>query len=325
MSTGRFLLRRALFALLLVLVASSLALVLTRLAPGAIPDELVDGSITGATLDRLRAERGLDQPLVTQYFKWLGHAARLDFGQSAVFTRPVNDLLAERAMNTAMLAVTALALATLLGIPAGVYSGSHPHNWLAHAVRALSLLLLSVPPLVGSLLLILVAARTGWFPVGGMTSLAGSSVAVNAWLFDLAHHLVVPAFALAAPLAATLERLQSQAIDEARQEPFVRAALARGVSTNRAIHRHAWPVSLGAVLGLYGVAIGSLLSGSFIVEVITAWPGLGRLMYDALRARDVYLVAGCAATGAFFLALGTFTSDVLLATLDPRRRQATVQ
>ena len=84
--------------------------------------------------------------------------------------------------------------------------------------------------------------------------------------------------------------------------------------------RHGWRVSLGAVLGLYGLMIGSLLSGSFIVEVITAWPGLGRLMWDALRARDLYLVAGCAAAGAFFLAVGTFLADVLLAVADPRAR-----
>lgn len=321
MTTGRFLLRRALFALLLVFVVSSAALILTRLAPGdATAEEAFNLSASSDVRARMRAELGLDRPLTTQYVDWLRHAIRLDFGRSVVFSRPVSDLLAERALNTAVLAVVALVAATLLGIPAGIYTGSREGS-AALVVRSVSLGLLSLPPLIGSLLLVLVAARTGWFPIGGMTSLAGADATWTAWLSDLARHLALPAIALAAPLAATLERLQSQSIGEVRHETFVQAAIARGVSTDRAIWRHAWPMSLGSVLGLYGVAVGSLLSGSFVVEVVTAWPGLGRLMYDALRARDVYLVAGCAATGAVFLAAGTFLADAMLTAVDPRTRE----
>lgn len=177
-----------------------------------------------------------------------------------------------------------------------------------------------MPPLIGSLALVLLAARTGWLPVGGMSS-SGAGVATwGQWLADLARHMPVPVIALAVPLAASLERLQSQAMESAWRLPFVAASRARGVSTAAAILRHAWPASLRPVLGLYGVMIGSLFSGSFIVEVVTAWPGLGRLMYEALRARDLYLVAGCAASGAVFLAAGTLIADALLAASDPRLR-----
>ncbi len=130
----------------------------------------------------------------------------------------------------------------------------------------------------------------------------------------------IPVMALALPLAASLERLQSQAIAGANREPFVAASRARGLTEGASLVRHAWPASLRPVLGLYGVMIGSLFSGSFVVEVVTSWPGLGRLMYDALRARDLYLVAGCAASGAVFLAVGTLIADVLLAIADPRVR-----
>jgi peptide/nickel transport system permease protein len=144
-----------------------------------------------------------------------------------------------------------------------------------------------------------------------------------AWLADLAIHIPIPAIALALPLAATLERLQSEEMSAAMRETFVRASLARGVAGSKAILAHAWPVALRPVLGLYGVMIGSLFSGSFIVEVVTGWPGLGQLMFAALTARDLFLVAGCAATGAFFLAAGTFIADALLAMADPRvARQA---
>src|SRR5207244_6767223 len=126
---------------------------------------------------------------------------------------------------------------------------------------------------------------------------------------DLLRHLVVPTCALALPLAAVFERLQAQAIGDAIEAPFVLAALSRGVPRARIIWRDGLKASLRPVAALYGLAIGTLLSGSFAVEVTTSWPGLGNLMLAALRARDVYLVAGCAGVGALFLAFGTFLSD----------------
>ena len=316
---GRYLLRRLGFALLLVLIVSSASLLLTRLAPGDfVADQAL--ALNPEALAKLRADLGLDRPLVVQYVAWLGGVVQLDFGRSLLYSRPVSTLIGERALNTAVLAVVALALATLIGLPLGVYSGSRSRGVGRSAIRALSIVALSVPPLIGSLALVFLAARTGWLPVGGMTSAAGIDSSWAQWLADLARHVPIPALALALPLAATLERLQSQAIEKATREPFVAASRARGLGHAQALIRHAWPVSLRSVLGLYGVMIGTLFSGSFVVEVVTSWPGLGRLMYDALKARDLYLVAGCAASGAFFLAAGTWLADVLLAWVDPRLR-----
>jgi peptide/nickel transport system permease protein len=318
MSLGRFLLRRAAFALLLTAAVSSMALVLTLLAPG---DFAADNTFEDpAVLSARRAQLGLDRPIFEQYADWLVRAVRFDFGESLLYSRPVNTLLRERALNTAVLAVTALLLATVVGIPMGIYTGAARHGTLATLLRVLSVLMLSMPPLIASLAMVLIAARTGWLPTGGMVSATASEMSWAAWLADLATHIPIPAIALSLPLAATLERLQSQAMGEAVEQPFVRAAEARGLSREAAVIKHAWRVSLGSVLGLYGLMIGSLFSGSFIVEVVTNWPGLGRLMYDALRARDLFLVAGCAATGALFLAVGTFVADVLQGIADPRAR-----
>jgi len=305
-------------ATLLVLGVASGALVLTRLAPG-------DGVGEGRLLDPVeraaeRARLGLDRPLAEQYVRWLAGTVRLDFGESVLYSRPVSDMVGERALNTAILAVAALALATLLGIPLGIYTGTHPSGAGAAVVRGASTFLLSLPPLVGSLVLLLVATRTGWLASGGMTSVGGAATWV-AWVRDVLAHLSVPALALALPLGATLERLQSQALAEAVREPFVHATRARGVPARQVLARHAWPASLGPVLAVYGVMIGSLFSGSFVVEVVTAWPGLGRLMFDALRARDLYLVAGTAAAGAACLAAGTLAADLVHARLDPRVRE----
>ena len=315
---GRYLARRLAFALLLVPVVSSSALLLTRLAPGDFAAE--QGlDLDAASRERLRLDLGLDRPIAQQYLSWLGGVARLDFGTSLLYSRPVSAIVGERAVNTAVLAAIALIVATMVGVPLGIYSGTSTGPGRS-IVRTLSIIGLSVPPLVGSLALVFVAARTGWFPVGGMTSSASGALSATEWLADLARHLPLPALALAIPLAASLERLQSEAIAAASHESFVAASRARGVDRMRAILHHAWPVSLRPVLGFYGVMIGSLFSGSFIVEVVTSWPGLGRLMFDALKARDMFLVAGCAATGALFLAAGTLVADLLLAYTDPRVR-----
>jgi peptide/nickel transport system permease protein len=141
-------------------------------------------------------------------------------------------------------------------------------------------------------------------------------------VIDLLHHLVVPAAAVGLPLAAMLERLQAQATAETMSEPFVVATAARGVPMRRIVWRDALKASLRPVASVYGLIVGTLLSGSFAVEVITAWPGLGSLMLDALRTRDVFLVAGCAGAGAVFLAVGTLLSDLALASIDPRARES---
>jgi peptide/nickel transport system permease protein len=178
-----------------------------------------------------------------------------------------------------------------------------------------------MPPLLTSLFLVFVAARTGWFPIGGMASSSVQQGSQGFVTLDLLRHLVVPAAAIALPLAAMLERLQSQAISEVVGEPFVLAAFARGVPRSRVVWRDALKPALRPVAAVYGLIVGTLLSGSFAVEVITSWPGIGRLMLDALRARDVYLVAGCAGAGALFLAFGTLISDIALGVVDPRARE----
>jgi peptide/nickel transport system permease protein len=307
------LLRRMLVAALLVFAVASAALVMSRLAPGDYASQALGVGARPETLAAARARYGLDRPVSTQYVDWIGRVVRLDFGRSLAYDRPVRDLISERALNTAVLALAALVLATAVGLPLGVVSGARPGGWMAAAVRGASMLLLSMPPLLTSLLLVFIAARTGWLPVGGMRSAdAGGGLA------DLVRHMIVPVLALALPVGALLERLQSQAIADVVYQPFVLATFARGVPLRRVLWRDAFKASLKPVAAIYGVIVGTLLSGSFAVEIVTAWPGLGRLTLDALRARDVYLVAGCAAAGALFLAVGTFLSDAALAVVDPR-------
>jgi peptide/nickel transport system permease protein len=310
----RHVLRRLIFGALLVVVVSSAALMLVQAAPG---DYFAGYDVDPAVANAERHRLGLDRPIAVQYGAWLVRAARLDFGESLKYRRPVSTLVAERAARTALLGVAALLLATVLGVPAGILTATR-RNLLAVATRGVSLVLVSVPALVTSLGLLLLASRTGWFPVGGFPS-SGSQ---TSWL-DVAWYLTLPAIALALPIAATMERLQSQALRQALDEPCIGAARARGCSPRRLVWRHALKLSLKPVLAVYGVIVGSVLSGSFAVEIVMSWPGLGALMYEALVARDLFLVAGCAAAGAMFLALGILLSDLALVAADPRVEEAT--
>ena len=288
----RYIVGRVLTAALLVFVVSSAAFVLARLAPG---DHLSGLDVDPAYAAAERQRLGLDRPLSTQYTDWLARGIRLDLGESLRFHRPVAALLRERAGNTAWLGLSALLLATALGIPLGVFTASG-RGILASLVRGSSLVLLSIPPLITSLLLLLVAARTG--------------LAVP--------RLVLPTLALALPIAALLERLQSRSLTDALGEPSIMAAVGRGIPRWRVIWRHGLRLSLKPVLAIYGVIVGGVLSGSFVVEIVMGWPGLGDLMFEALISRDLYLVAGCAATGSVFLATGILLADLAIVAVDPR-------
>lgn len=293
MQTGalRYLLRRVLTGFLLVLMVSSASFVLTKMAPGDHLTAFEDPGFVAAERHRL----GLDRPLPKQYIAWLSGVLRLDFGESLRFRRPVMLLLRERAGNTALLGLGALLLATAIGIPLGVLSGSR-RGPLPSLVGGVSLVLLSIPPLITSLALLLVAVR----------------------LRVQLPRVVLPTLALALPIAALLERLQSRSMDEALREPSIVAAVGRGIPRSRVVWRHGLRLSLKPVLAIYGVIVGGVLSGSFAVEIVLQWPGLGDLMYEALKSRDLYLVSGCAAAVSLFLAAGILLADVALLAIDPR-------
>lgn len=298
----RFAVRRVVSAALFVLIVAASAFLLTIVAPGDATMELRASGASPAVIARERARLGLDLPVTERFATWVSGVARGDLGESATFGRPVRALVLDCAAATARLAFLALLIATMIGIPLGIISGAMPHHWPARIIAPVSLALVSCPPIVGVLALLLLAATTGWLSID-----SGA--------------IAVPALALALPLAASLERLQSHAVRDVLAAPDLVAAAARGIPPTRLIWVHAARQSLRPVLGVYGVVIGTLFGGSFAVEVITAWPGLGRLTFDALRAHDVMLVAGCALAGATCLTAGNVIADVLRAVVDPRARE----
>jgi len=314
----RFIARRLAWSFLMAFAIASTSLLLATKSRG---DYVAISRGIGAnpqTMARQRERLNLNRSPAALYAAWLAGAVRLDFGTSLLYQRPVGALVGERAANTALLALSASLVAFGIGLPLGILTGRRRTGLIASIVRGSSLLCLSVPPLIASILLVALAAATRLLPTGGMVSFASADAGWLWRLRDLAWHLPVPALALGLPLAATIERVQSQALVESLAEPCIAAALARGVSPARLLWRQAWRLSAKPVCSVIGVIAGAMLSGSFAVELVTAWPGLGRLTYDALGARDVYLAAACASAAAFFLALGVLASDFVLAIVDPR-------
>jgi ABC-type dipeptide/oligopeptide/nickel transport system permease component len=297
-STARFLSRRLGLAIVFVVAVPLASIVLGRLVPGDAGTDLAFTGAGATSVAEARAIAGLDRPLPAQLAGWIAGLLRLDLGRSARFGRPVSGLVGERGGNTALLGGVAFLLALALGLPAGLLTAAYPGALLARAARLLSVVLVSCPPVIGTLALLWLAVSTGWLSVA-----PGS--------------FGVPVIALALPLAATIERLYSRATTEALAAPDLSAARARGLSPARLLWRHAGRRSLGPVLGLSGVLLASLLSGSLAVEIVASWPGLGRLTYEALVGRDLFLVAGCALTGAAFIAGANLLADLLRLVVDP--------
>jgi peptide/nickel transport system permease protein len=255
--------------------------------------------VDAATVAATRARLGLDRPAGVQLIAWARGIVHFDLGQSSTFGRPVAELIGERARNTAKLAAVALGFALLAGIPLGLITGARPRGLCAICVAPISIALVACPPIVGVLGLMVLAIRTQWL-----------SVAPGA--------IALPALALALPVAAMIERVQSRATAEVVGTSTWRSAAARGVPLWRLLWIHAARHASRPVLGLFGVILGSLFSGSLAVEWVSSWPGLGRLMYDAIVGRDVFLVAGCALAGAVLVAAGNLIADLLRGVADPR-------
>jgi len=300
---ARFALWRLCAATAFTVVVASSSLLLVRFAPGDAASDLTITVADPSAPRDARARMGLDRSPLAQLGAWLVGLARLDLGTSSRFGRPVTDLLGDRVANTAVLAGLALALATLVGLPMGVVTGSRLKTPSTRFVVFLSVFLVACPPILFTLALLFLSISSGeWLPVAP-------------------GRIVLPLVALALPMAAVVERLQSQATAEALSHPHIVAAAARGVPVHRLVWLHALRPSLRSLLGVYGIIIATLFSGSVAVETMTAWPGLGRLMLDGLVSRDVYLVAGCALAGAVLIATGNLVADTLRAAIDPRVRE----
>lgn len=313
----RYALRRASHAVLVLVAVSAILFLFLDLAPGDFLSEMrLDPRISPAALSALRARYGLDRPLAVRYVRWVGAALHGDLGYSFAYGTPAGPLLLERARHTLLLTGTALFLTWLIAVPLGAACAARPRSALDRLSAAVTSALLAVPDVVLSLLALLVAVRTGWIPVGGMTS---QHPAGAAWA-DVARHLVAPVAVLVLVSLPLVVRHVRASVTRALEAPFVTAALAHGLRRSDFWLRTVLPAAANPLVSLFGLSLSGLLGGSLLVEVVMGWPGLGPFLLEAILARDVHVVVGSILLSTCLLIAGNLLADLLLAFVDPRIR-----
>lgn len=289
-----------------ILGVATLVFSLIHLVPGDPAQSMLGESAAPADVNELRARLGLDRPVLTQYVEYLTRAVRGDLGTSFRYGTPVTKEIAARLSRTAQLAFAAMAIAILIAVPLGTIAAVFRGRAIDQAAMTLSLVGVSLPNFwLGPLLAMVFAVGLGWLPVSG----AGSPA-----------HLVLPAITLGAALAAVLARLTRTSVIEELQELYVVAARARGLSWLRTVVRHALRNSLVPVVTVIGLQFGAVLTGTIITETIFAWPGLGRLLIQAIGYRDYPLVQGCILFIAVTYVGMNLLVDLAYGWLDPRIR-----
>ena len=315
-----YVLRRVLQTIPLLLGISLMTFILLQLAPGDFLNQMAENpGISAETIDAMRVRFGLDKPWYVQYWIYLQNVIlHLDFGQSFSRHQPVFDVLSEGFTNTIILAVAAALVTWGLAVPLGMLAAVKQHSWVDRMLSLMAFFWLSIPEILSGLLLLMLAARTGWFPVGGMRSLDYDELDGISQFFDIAHHLVLPALVVGLiPLASRMRQMRGSLLDVLRLD-YVTTARAKGLSERTVIIKHALRNALNPMITLFGYTLGALVSGSFIAEIIFSWPGLGRLTLDAILTQDQYLVMGAVLMASLVLILGNLIADLLLAIADPR-------
>ena len=318
---GGFLLRRLAAALLVLLLVLTATFFLLHLAPGDPTRLLADPRVPRAQREHLLHLYGLDRPPHLQYLGWLrGVVLAGDWGVSFAHQRPVAVVLAEALPPTLLLAGASLVLTYVLALALGVVAARR--RGLADGViRVVSLVLYSLPVFwVGLMAILLFSVRWPLLPASHMRSVGAEAWPAVARLLDLGRHLALPTLVLALVSAGGVARFVRGALLEAFGQEHLRAARARGLAERRIVWRHALRNAAPALVQLVGLHLPFLLGGALVVEVVFAWPGVGRLTYDAILARDVPLVLAATALSGALVVAGSLFADLLHAAIDPRLR-----
>jgi peptide/nickel transport system permease protein len=276
--------------------------------------------ISAEQLSALRADYQLDRPMPVRYMRWAGAVLHGDLGLSFAYNTAVGPLLWPRARNTLLLTGTATLLVWMLVLPLGVWSAEKLGQPADVALSWATAVLLIIPDLALALGLLLLAVRSGWLPTGGMVSVGSDGFSAARRVRDVAWHMVLPVAVLVASALPVLLRHVRAAVAEALEAPFLRAAEAQGISRWRLLYRYALPATAHPLIVLFGFTVGTLLSGSLLVEVVMSWPGLGPFLLEAILARDLYVVIGGVLLSTLFLVAGNLVADLLLYWADPRIR-----
>jgi len=311
---GRYILFRAAASVPVLIGITIIVFVILSLIPGDPATAILGSYATPENVARLNAQLGLDRPLVERYFIWLGNLLQGDLGRSFSLNRPVIDEILERFNATLILSGLAFVMCSVLGILAGVISATRQYG-LADKLITFSVLVgISVPSFfLGMMMILYFAVNLRWVPASGMYALYGGGD-----LPDLLHHLVMPATALAVVATGVVARMSRSAMLEVLRLDFIRTARAKGVREHRVITRHALRYAIVSILPVLGLQAGFVLSGAVYIEIVFQWPGIGRMLVDAILTRDIMLVQGGVLFVAACYVLFNIIVDLAQLWLDPR-------
>jgi peptide/nickel transport system permease protein len=324
----RYLARRLLLALPLLLGVATLLFLLVEAAPGDPAEVLMSPGMTLEVRSQIRTNLGLDQPLPVRYARWMGSLLGGDLGFSHSYGSPVATVLKRALPNTLLLAGVSLVLAFVLGVGIGVVQAVRQNTMVDSGLNLLVLTFYSLPSFWLGIILILVfsygaQSLWGWplhFPASGVTSVDYDLMSLGGRIVDRVRHLVLPTTTLVLVMAAGIARYARSGLLEVIRQDYVRAARARGLGRMQVLFRHALPNALLPLITVLGLYLPILFSGAVFVETVFAWPGMGWLMVEAVSSRDYPLILAGSLLFATLVVVGNLLADVLYAWADPRVR-----
>ncbi len=311
-----YILKRVLAVIPVLLGLTVIVFAIMALIPGDPATAILGSYATPENVARLNRDLGLDKPLVQQYFIWLRNLLHGDFGRSYSLNRPVLDEVWERFSATLILAGAALVLCTIWGLLIGIWTAARQYGWTDRLLTFVVLIGISVPSFwLGLLLILLFAVELRWLPASGMHAIYGGGD-----LPDLLRHLILPALTLSVVATGVIARLTRAAMLEMLRQDFIRTARAKGVSEGRVLYVHAFKAALVSVMPVIGVQAGFVLGGAVYIETVFQWPGVGRMLVQAISTRDILLVQGGVVVVAACYVLFNLLVDLAQCWLDPRIR-----
>lgn len=311
----KYILKRLLELIPVLILVSIFSFFIIQASPGDPIDNYVRPGMTEEQIEDIKEEYELDGSMAQQYFRWMSHIMRGDLGTSIHQNRPVVDIIAERLPATLMLMGTALAFSLMIAIPLGLWAGLRKNKLSDNIISLISYLGISVPPFwLAMIVIILFSLKLHLLPSGGSITVNVNTAA------DLLWHMILPAFVLSLNNMAIFTRyIRSNTISQL-EEDYVQTAMAKGTGKRKILFRHVLKNCLLPIITLAGINIAGLVCGSFVVETIFSWPGIGRLAMDAVGNRDFPLIMGYTMFSCIILILGNLIADVLYAVADPRIR-----
>jgi peptide/nickel transport system permease protein/oligopeptide transport system permease protein len=301
-----YLIKRLISTIPVLIGISLLLFFMLRMLPGDPAQVLAGQMATPEEIENIRHQLGLDRPIYEQYAVYMSRLVRFDLGRSARTQNPVIDEIWARLPNTLLLAVVAIALACLFGIPAGIISAVRPYSWIDYLVTMSALFGMSMPVFwLGLMLVVVFAVILKWLPAGGTGS----------W-----QHVILPSFTLAAFVVAFIARMTRSTMLETLSQDFTTTARSKGLKEQVVIVKHALKNALIPIITVVGLQFGSLLAGAVLTESVFAWPGLGRLLYDSISARDYPMIQGVILIFGLLYIFVNLVVDLIYAFVDPRIR-----